>query len=220
MLFAYLSKCVCAPSTADHTPQTQVNKVRSHPTLPTIVTAHEDKFIRFFDSSSGQMQHEMIAHMDAVTGIAIDPNGLYVVSASECLVCMCVVVLAHPSLLTFTYRLQSLTVTLAHHSLPLRPTHSTHPSPHPNPHPSPHPNLSPLTPYLTPTSHPNLSPLTSPQLLTPTSHPSPLTSPQPLTPHPSSQVMTVPFVSGAWRTTSVYKRSVPTASDSTRPSSM
>lgn len=67
----------------DHTPLTQVNKVRSHPTLPTIVTAHEDKFIRFFDSSSGQMQHEMIAHMDAVTGIAIDPNGLYVVSASH-----------------------------------------------------------------------------------------------------------------------------------------
>ena len=93
---AYLSKCVCAPSTADHTPLTQVNKVRSHPTLPTIVTAHEDKFIRFFDSSSGQMQHEMIAHMDAVTGIAIDPNGLYVVSASECLVCMCVVGCAFP----------------------------------------------------------------------------------------------------------------------------
>ena len=125
-LFAYLSKCVCAPSTADHTPQTQVNKVRSHPTLPTIVTAHEDKFIRFFDSSSGQMQHEMIAHMDAVTGIAIDPNGLYVVSASECLVCMCVVVLAHPSVLTFTYRLQSRTVTLAsylHLSTPIPYSH-------------------------------------------------------------------------------------------------
>ena len=121
------------------------------------------------------MQHEMIAHMDAVTGIAIDPNGLYVVSASECLVCMCVVVLDHPSLLTFTYRLQSLTVTLAHHSLPLRPTHSTHPSPYPNPHPSPYPNLLPLTPYLTPTSYP--SPLTSPNL-------PPLTLPQPLTPHP------------------------------------
>ena len=37
----------------DGTPTTQVNKVLSHPTLPVIITAHEDKYICFFDSKSG-----------------------------------------------------------------------------------------------------------------------------------------------------------------------
>ena len=101
-LCVLLASSLGAFSPADHTPQTQVNKVRSHPTLPTIVTAHEDKFIRFFDSNSGQMQHDMIAHMDAVTGIAMDPNGLYVVSSSECLKCMCVVELTCSPILTLT----------------------------------------------------------------------------------------------------------------------
>ena len=62
---------------------TQINKVRCHPTLPTIVTGHEDKYVRIYDSTSGKIKHEMIAHMDSVTGLAIDPNGLYLLSASE-----------------------------------------------------------------------------------------------------------------------------------------
>lgn len=37
----------------DGTPGTQINQVVSHPTLPIIVTAHEDKYIRVFDSNTG-----------------------------------------------------------------------------------------------------------------------------------------------------------------------
>ncbi len=39
----------------DGTPQTQINKVVSHPTLPVVVTGHEDKYIRFYDASSGKL---------------------------------------------------------------------------------------------------------------------------------------------------------------------
>ena len=43
--------------TLDGTPNTQINKLVSHPTLPMILTAHEDKYIRFFDSKSGTCVH-------------------------------------------------------------------------------------------------------------------------------------------------------------------
>ena len=32
---------------------------------------------------SGKMIHSMVAHLDAVTSLAIDPNGLYLLSGSE-----------------------------------------------------------------------------------------------------------------------------------------
>ncbi|XP_019858799.1 PREDICTED: striatin-3-like isoform X2 [Amphimedon queenslandica] len=69
--------------TYNGTPTTQINKVLSHPTLPIVITAHEDKYICFFDSKSGQVTHSMTAHMDAVTGLAIDPHGLYILSGSH-----------------------------------------------------------------------------------------------------------------------------------------
>lgn len=43
----------CLSPLIDGTPTTQINKVLSHPTLPIIITAHEDKYICFFDSKSG-----------------------------------------------------------------------------------------------------------------------------------------------------------------------
>ncbi|XP_067140560.1 striatin-3-like isoform X1 [Centruroides vittatus] len=61
----------------------QINRIISHPTLPVTVTAHEDRHIRFFDNNTGQMVHSMVAHLDAVTSLAIDPNGLYVLSGSH-----------------------------------------------------------------------------------------------------------------------------------------
>jgi striatin 1/3/4 len=67
----------------DGTCGTQINKVICHPTLPMIVTAHENKYICFFDSKSGALIHSMTAHMDAVTGLAIDPHGLYILSGSH-----------------------------------------------------------------------------------------------------------------------------------------
>lgn len=57
--------------------------VVSHPTLPLTITAHEDRHIRFFDNNTGKQTHVMVAHLDAVTSLAIDTNGLYLISGSH-----------------------------------------------------------------------------------------------------------------------------------------
>lgn len=64
----------------------QINKVLSHPTLPITITAQEDRHIKFFDNNSGKLIHSMVAHLDAVTSLAVDPNGLYLMSGSKYLV--------------------------------------------------------------------------------------------------------------------------------------
>ena len=46
-----MADLTCALS--DGTPATQINRVVSHPTLPLLVTAHEDKYIRIFDITTG-----------------------------------------------------------------------------------------------------------------------------------------------------------------------
>ncbi|XP_051957105.1 LOW QUALITY PROTEIN: striatin-like [Xyrauchen texanus] len=61
----------------------QINKVLSHPTLPITITAQEDRHIRFFDNNTGKLVHSMVAHLDAVTCLAVDPNGLYLMSGSH-----------------------------------------------------------------------------------------------------------------------------------------
>uniref|UniRef100_A0A665WD32 Striatin n=1 Tax=Echeneis naucrates TaxID=173247 RepID=A0A665WD32_ECHNA len=60
-----------------------INKVLSHPTLPITITAQEDRHIKFFDNNSGKLIHSMVAHLDAVTSLAVDPNGLYLMSGSH-----------------------------------------------------------------------------------------------------------------------------------------
>ncbi|XP_066923122.1 striatin-3-like isoform X1 [Clytia hemisphaerica] len=60
-----------------------INKVVSHPTLPVLITAHEDRHIRFFDINSGKEMHNMVAHLDAVTSLSIDSSGLYILSGSH-----------------------------------------------------------------------------------------------------------------------------------------
>lgn len=61
----------------------QINKVVSHPTLPLTITAHEDRHIRFWDNHTGQLVQSMVAHLDAVTSLATDANGLYLLSGSK-----------------------------------------------------------------------------------------------------------------------------------------
>uniref|UniRef100_A0A1B6DPZ4 Striatin N-terminal domain-containing protein n=2 Tax=Clastoptera arizonana TaxID=38151 RepID=A0A1B6DPZ4_9HEMI len=61
----------------------EINRVVCHPTLPLTMTAHEDRHIRFFDNTTGKMVHSMVAHLDAVTSLAVDPNGLYLLSGSH-----------------------------------------------------------------------------------------------------------------------------------------
>uniref|UniRef100_A0A669BVQ0 Striatin n=1 Tax=Oreochromis niloticus TaxID=8128 RepID=A0A669BVQ0_ORENI len=60
-----------------------INKVLSHPTLPISITAQEDRHIQFFDNNTGKLIHSMVAHLDAVTSLAVDPNGLYLMSGSH-----------------------------------------------------------------------------------------------------------------------------------------
>ncbi|XP_055600207.1 striatin-3 isoform X3 [Uranotaenia lowii] len=60
-----------------------INKVISHPTLPVTITAHEDRHIRFWDNTTGSLIHSMVAHLDAVTSLAIDAHGLYLLSGSH-----------------------------------------------------------------------------------------------------------------------------------------
>ncbi|KAG9318142.1 WD40-repeat-containing domain protein [Chiua virens] len=70
-------------ATYDETPATQVNRLVSHPTMSFIVTAHEDKFIRIFDISTGQCTHAIPAHLDGVTSLSIDAAGFSLVSGSH-----------------------------------------------------------------------------------------------------------------------------------------
>ncbi|KAJ7074341.1 striatin-related protein [Mycena amicta] len=67
----------------DGTPATQINRIVSHPTMPLLVTAHEDKYIRIFDIVTGQCTHSMLAHLDGVTSLSIDPAGFSLVSGSH-----------------------------------------------------------------------------------------------------------------------------------------
>ena len=61
----------------------KINRLVSHPTLPVAISAHENRSIKFYDSSSGQLIHSMVAHLDSVTSLAVDPNGLYLLSGSK-----------------------------------------------------------------------------------------------------------------------------------------
>ncbi|KAK1886308.1 Striatin [Dissostichus eleginoides] len=61
----------------------KINKVLSHPTLPITITAQEDRHIQFFDNNTGKLIHSMVAHLDSVTCLAVDPNGLYLMSGSH-----------------------------------------------------------------------------------------------------------------------------------------
>ncbi|XP_046359156.1 striatin-3-like isoform X5 [Haliotis cracherodii] len=68
---------------SDSSGSNQINRVVNHPTLPLTITAHEDRHIRFFDNNTGKISHSMVAHLDSVTSLAVDPNGLYLLSGSH-----------------------------------------------------------------------------------------------------------------------------------------
>ncbi|KAM4662716.1 striatin-3 isoform 3-T3 [Discoglossus pictus] len=72
-----------APSISGPPFSSHINKVVSHPTLPVTIAAYEDRHIKFFDNKSGKTIHSMVAHLDAVTSLAVDPNGIYLMSGSH-----------------------------------------------------------------------------------------------------------------------------------------
>ncbi|KAG0043205.1 hypothetical protein BGZ83_011712 [Gryganskiella cystojenkinii] len=69
--------------TYDGTTSTQINKVVCHPTMPVVVSGHEDRYIRFFDINSGSCSFSMLSHLDAVSSLDIDPAGLVLCSGGH-----------------------------------------------------------------------------------------------------------------------------------------
>ncbi|CAG8650195.1 23757_t:CDS:10 [Dentiscutata erythropus] len=69
--------------TYDNTPATQINRIIVHPTMSLLFSAHEDKYIRFFDVNSGKCNFSMLAHLDSVTTLDIDPSGMILVSGGH-----------------------------------------------------------------------------------------------------------------------------------------
>ncbi|GES90761.1 striatin isoform X1 [Rhizophagus clarus] len=69
--------------TYDNTPATQINRIIVHPTMSLIFSAHEDKYIRFFDINSGKCTFSMLAHLDSITSLDIDPSGMILLSGGH-----------------------------------------------------------------------------------------------------------------------------------------
>lgn len=67
----------------DGTPSTQINKVLTHPTLPILITGHENNYIKFFDIDTGTCTLSMNAHLDSVTCLDMDPSGLTLASGGH-----------------------------------------------------------------------------------------------------------------------------------------
>ncbi|WOO85636.1 Striatin-3 [Vanrija pseudolonga] len=61
----------------------QVNAILSHPTLPWIITGHEDGHLRFYDTKSSSPNHNLLAHPAPVTALALSPTSpMCILSAS------------------------------------------------------------------------------------------------------------------------------------------
>ncbi|CAD6195052.1 unnamed protein product [Caenorhabditis auriculariae] len=68
---------------ADATAGSILTRIVSHPTMPIAVIGGDDRKIRYFDTSSGSLIHSSVAHVEGVSSLAIDPNGLYLLSGSH-----------------------------------------------------------------------------------------------------------------------------------------
>lgn len=77
------SKVICKLDFFEQNTNTYCYKVLNHSTSSLILSAHEDKKIRFFDINSGKIVNQLVAHQDACTYLAIDPTNLFLLSASH-----------------------------------------------------------------------------------------------------------------------------------------
>ncbi|KAI9023006.1 WD40-repeat-containing domain protein [Phycomyces nitens] len=82
----------------DGTLATQINCTTAHPTLPLVVSGHEDRLIKLYDLKSGKLMigkknlmtlslgdcaFSMSAHLDAVSCLDIEPSGMTLVSGGH-----------------------------------------------------------------------------------------------------------------------------------------
>ncbi|KAG5924035.1 hypothetical protein E4U42_004767 [Claviceps africana] len=49
----------------------------------TIISGHEDRYVKFFDANSGQCTYNMLAHPDAISSLSLSPDGRELVSAGH-----------------------------------------------------------------------------------------------------------------------------------------
>ncbi|CEF70346.1 Striatin-3 [Strongyloides ratti] len=61
----------------------KITKILSHPTMPVTIVGGTDRRIRYFDNNTGKLIHCTIAHVESISTLAIDPNGLYLLSGSH-----------------------------------------------------------------------------------------------------------------------------------------
>lgn len=61
----------------------KITKILSHPTMPVTIVGGTDRMIRYFDNNTGELIHSTVAHVESVSALAIDPNGLYLLSGSH-----------------------------------------------------------------------------------------------------------------------------------------
>lgn len=60
-----------------------VNKILSHPTMNVTITGSTDRRIRFFDNNTGKLIHSSVAHVESISTLSSDPNGLILLSGSD-----------------------------------------------------------------------------------------------------------------------------------------
>uniref|UniRef100_A0A0N5BXD3 WD_REPEATS_REGION domain-containing protein n=1 Tax=Strongyloides papillosus TaxID=174720 RepID=A0A0N5BXD3_STREA len=61
----------------------EITKILSHPTMPVTIVGGTDRRIRYFDNNTGKLIHSTVAHVESISTLAIDPNGLYLLSGSH-----------------------------------------------------------------------------------------------------------------------------------------
>lgn len=61
----------------------QINQIVNHPCQELAFSAHEDKFIKYFDLRSYECTHSMIAHLESVSSLAIDMRGDHLLSGGH-----------------------------------------------------------------------------------------------------------------------------------------
>lgn len=60
-----------------------ITRILSHPTMPMTIVAGEDRKIHYFDNQTGKLTHSVLAHVEGISCLAIDPNGLYLLTGSH-----------------------------------------------------------------------------------------------------------------------------------------
>lgn len=61
----------------------EINKILSHPTMNVSIMAGTDRRIRYFDNNTGKLIHSSVAHVESISTLASDPNGLVLLSGSQ-----------------------------------------------------------------------------------------------------------------------------------------